>query len=246
MSYYEATPRQKQFIRNLGGKVPSGLTKDEASALIDSLLLDEIDSGKTYPCPYCKVKFGPRPSRDSQCPNCKEKIVSLLGKLYTEEQAKAAANKEWLRECQQDNKTNVREDAKDEREFQQEFDETHLLGYIIRIGPHCNHVRDRNGLMVLLNDALHNPNWLPPYEGCDCDSCECDYEPVSEGQVPPGTRIVVPDAPAATSIKVTRRSQQSNKSTSCAAVALAFLCVALVGMFLVIALFVAVALLGTK
>jgi hypothetical protein len=100
-----ATKRQKQFLRALGHKSFDGLTKDRASTVIDELLKAEKESGKTFPCPYCKKRFGPRPKRTKKCPSCKQTIVHLSGKFYTQEKVEELNQKEWLQDTRKDTRT---------------------------------------------------------------------------------------------------------------------------------------------
>ena len=82
-----ATAKQKQFLKRLGyAGDPKSLAKEHASQQIDILLKQERESGKQFPCPYCKAKFGPRPKRRKKCPHCGKSIVHLVGKFYTEQQ----------------------------------------------------------------------------------------------------------------------------------------------------------------
>lgn len=183
------TQRQKQFLRALGHKEFDKLTKESASTLIDRLLDEERASGKTFPCPYCKQKFGPRPKRTKKCPNCGNTIVHLSGRFYTADKLEEMNQKEWFKDSRADNKTNVREDWKDERQFRKEFGEAYTVGYLIKVGSACSSTADLNGTLVLIEDAHNAIELLPPYESCRHDTCECEYEPVSAHEVPKGTRV---------------------------------------------------------
>jgi hypothetical protein len=112
-----ATSRQMQYLRQLGYKGGDKLTKQQASQLIDRLLADEKASGKTFPCPYCKAKFGPRPKREKKCPSCGNTIIHLSGKFYTQSDADAKYQKDWLKESRQDVKREVADEWKDERKY---------------------------------------------------------------------------------------------------------------------------------
>jgi ribosomal protein L37AE/L43A len=107
----DATSRQKQFLRALGHKDVGKLTKEQASKLIDELLAAEKASGKTFHCPYCKSRFGPRPKRQAKCPKCGKTIIQLSGKFYTEDQADAKFQNDWLKDSRQDVKSEVVEEC---------------------------------------------------------------------------------------------------------------------------------------
>ncbi len=155
----DATKRQKQFLRQLGHKSFDGLTKERASALIDELLKAEKVSGKIFPCPYCKKRFGPRPRRTKKRPSCGQSIIHLTGKFYTEEKADELYQKEWLKDARKDNRENVRDDWRDERSFRKDFDEVHTVGYIIQVGPACTSSQHLNGLLVMIEDANDTPEF---------------------------------------------------------------------------------------
>jgi len=185
----DPTKRQKQFLRQLSHKSLDGLTKERASTLIDELLQAEKASGKTFPCPYCKKRFGPRPRRTKKCPSCGQTIIHLSGKFYTEDKVDELNQKEWLKDSHKDNRDNVKDDWKEERSFRKEFDEVHTVGYIIKVGPACQSSQHLHGLLVTIEDANDTPDLLPPFDECGHDTCECDYEPVSPNEVPKGTKI---------------------------------------------------------
>jgi hypothetical protein len=185
----DATNRQKQFLRQLGHKSFDSLSKEGASTLIDELLKAEKASGKTFPCPYCKKQFGPRPRRTKKCPSCNQTIIHLSGKFYTEDMADELNQKEWLNESRKDNRDNVKDDWKEERSFRKEFGEVLTVGYIIKVGPECITSQHLNGLLVTIEDAYDSPDLLPPFDACRHETCECDYEPVSPNEVPKGTKI---------------------------------------------------------
>ena len=91
-----ATKRQNQFLRQLGRKSCDGLTKTRASELIDQILQAEKAAGKTFPCPYCKKRSGPRPSRTKRCQSCGRTIIYLSCKFYTEDNIDELRRTEWL------------------------------------------------------------------------------------------------------------------------------------------------------
>lgn len=183
------TTRQKQFLRALGHKDVANLTKEQASQLIDRLLEAEKLSNKTFPCPYCRTPFGPRPKRSRKCPHCAQTIYHICGKFLTEPQLADLDQKEWFKEERDNVKANIRDDWKDEQEFRHEFKEKHTVGYLLTIGPNCQHAFHLQGLLVVLEDAKANPDLLPPYDGCLHNACECEYEPVSAAEVPRRTRV---------------------------------------------------------
>lgn len=184
-----ATSRQMQFLRQLGYKDGQKLTKQQASQLIDKLLAEEKASGKTFPCPYCKAKFGPRPKREKKCPSCGNAIIHLSGKFYTQEQADTKYQKDWLKDSRQDAKREVSDEWKEERKYRKEFGEPLIVGYSITAGPNCPHANHLQGLLVLVEDAYDNPDLLPPFEECRHDHCECEFTTVMADEVKKGTRV---------------------------------------------------------
>lgn len=185
----KATTRQKQFLRALGHSDVDRLTIADASTLIERLLAEEKASGKTFPCPYCKRKFGPRPKRTKTCPSCKKKIIHLSGRFYTEDKVDEMNQKEWIKESRQANRADVREHWQDEKAIRKKFREQHTVGYLLRIGPNCTAASHLNGLLVLIEDAAKCIELLPPFDECREDTCECEYDPVSAHEVPRKTRI---------------------------------------------------------
>lgn len=105
--------------------------------------------------------------------------------------------REWLFDCLQENKRMVLDEVADDyrsrdMEIQQggrAFIDLRLAGWIITIGRTCTG-KHLDGLLVRVQDALLDPELLPPYDTCDRDTCECEFNPVSLGDVPPGTRFV--------------------------------------------------------
>lgn len=183
------TTRQKQYLRQLGQKAVEGLSKEQASELIEQVLEKEKISGRQFPRPYCKQEFGPRPKRTKKCPHCGKTIYHICGKFLTESQVGDLNQKEWFKEERENVKENVRADWREEQEFQREFKEKHTIGYLLRIGPNCPHAAHLNGLLVMLEDAKANADLLPPYNECQHDTCKCEYKPVSAHEVPRGTRV---------------------------------------------------------
>jgi hypothetical protein len=185
----QATTRQKQYLRQLGQKEVQGLTKEQASDLIDRLIEEEKRSGRQFPCPYCKQKFGPRPKRTKKCPHCGKTIYHICGKFLTESQVGNLNQNEWFNEERENVKESIRDDWREEQKFRKDFKEKLWVGYLLRIGPNCPHAAHLNGLLVLAEDAKANPDLLPPYDECRHDTCECEYELVSAHEVPRGTRV---------------------------------------------------------
>lgn len=189
MSSNPATTRQKQYLRQLAHKEVDRLTKDQASELIERLFEEERRSGRQFPCPYCKQRFGPRPKRTKKCPNCGKTIYHICGKFLTQSQVGDLNQKEWFKEERENVKENIRDDWRDEQEFRREFKEKHTVGYLLKVGRNCPHAAHLNGLLVTLEDAKANPHLLPPYDQCRHETCECEYEPVSSHELPRATRV---------------------------------------------------------
>lgn len=218
-----ATPRQKQFLRQLGYKDAAKVSKQHASQLIDKLLAEEKASGKTFPCPYCKAKFGPRPKREKKCPSCGNTIIHLSGKFYTHEQADTRYQADWMKETRQDVKFEVKEEWKEERQFRREFGEPMVVGYTIKAGANCAHAKHLDGLSVLIEDAFDNLDLLPPFDQCRHDTCNCDYTPARHGEVQGGTRVAQFSDPTVQAKLTTRKTstvgiEHRKKSTGCASV----------------------------
>lgn len=184
-----ATKRQKEFLRRLGYKDVATVSKVQASQLIDQLLAEEQASGKSFPCPYCKKKFGPRPKRRTKCSSCGNTIIHLSGKFYTERQADELVQSDWLKEARRDRVSEVKEDWREEKRARKEFGEPMTVGYMVKAGPACPHAKPFEGLLVLLEDAYDTPDLLPPYNECHHDTCKCDFDPIMAGEVPKGTRV---------------------------------------------------------
>ncbi|MFW6119232.1 MAG: hypothetical protein ACOC7S_02760 [Planctomycetota bacterium] len=183
-----ATTRQKQFLRRLGHKDVKNLTVSQASNLIDALLEQEKKAGKKFPCPYCGGEFGPRPKRRKKCPHCGQTIYHITGKFYTAEQKDQLDQKEWFQERRREVRQDIRDDWREEKRFRKDGG-AFWVGYLLRIGQHCTHAKASDGLVVLLEDAQAHPDMLPPYEECRHDSCECEYELVTRGDVPKGAHV---------------------------------------------------------
>lgn len=223
-----ATSRQMQFLRQLGYMDGQKLTKQQASQLIDKLLAEEKASGKTFPCPYCKAKFGPRPKREKKCPSCGKTIIHLSGKFYTQEQADSKFQKDWLKESRQGTKREVSDDWKEERKYRKEFGEPLIVGYSITAGPECPHAKRLEGLIVLIEDAYDNPDLLPPFEECKHDLCECEFSAVMHGEVKKGTRVAEFSDPAMQAKLTTRKTssvgiEKQKKSAGCLSVVIVVL-----------------------
>jgi hypothetical protein len=212
-----------QFLRQLGHKGGDKLTKQQASQLIDKLLAEEKASGKTFPCPYCKAKFGPRPKREKKCPSCGNTIIHLSGKFYTQSEADSKYQKDWLKESRQDVKEEVREEWKEERQFRKEFGEPMIVGYSINAGPSCPHAKHLEGLLVLIEDAYDNPDLLPPFDECKHDTCECEYTTVMADEVNKGMQVAEFRDPAMQAKLTTRKKspvgiESRKKSVGCLSV----------------------------
>ena len=104
--------------------------------------------------------------------------------------------KDWLKEQRADIKSEVKDDWKDEKSFRREFQDVGTVGYLINVGDDCKHVSHLNGLLVLIEDAYDYTGFLPPYDGCHHDTCECEYDAVSPSDVNKSTRIAEADDPA--------------------------------------------------
>lgn len=214
-----ATTRQTQFLRQLGHKDVASLSKQQASQLIDKLLAEEKASGKTFRCPYCKAQFGPRPRRKVECKSCGNTIVHLSGKFYTEEQADKLYQKDWLKDTRKDRSADVKDDWREERQYRKEFGETETVGYMVQAGPNCPHAKSMEGLLVLIEDANDTPDFLPPYDECRHDSCECEYTSVSASEVRRGARIAEWSDPAQRAKLKTRKNSPvsvQQKKAGCA------------------------------
>ena len=207
----QVTSRQKEFLRALGHRDFSNLSKGDASSLIDKLLDDEKASGRTFPCPYCKHKFGPRPRRTKKCPNCGQKIIHLSGKFYTADKADEKYQKDWMKEQRLEMKELVREDWREEKSFRKEFDEPMFAGYIVHVGQECSADVDFKNLIVLLEDAYDAPEVLPPFDTCRHDACECEVElELNDSITSPHVKIVdIIDPDLASKLKTRANSPQS-------------------------------------
>ena len=188
----ESTWRQRKFLKNLGFADGAKLTKRDASAMIDRLIQEREKAGATVPCPYCKRPVSPK---DRKCSHCGKPIYNICGKLYTEvgfkkQEALDAQRdeREWLKESRRDVREQVKEDWRDEQQYRREFHETDNVGYLLRIGPHCD-AAHLNGLLVMIEDAKADPGLLPPYDECREATCECEFELVSTEEVPKGTMV---------------------------------------------------------
>lgn len=225
-----ATSRQKQFLRQLGHKDVSKLTKQQASKLIDKLLAKEKASGKTFPCPYCKKRFGPRPKRTKNCPACGKKIIHLSGRFFTEQQADERYQKDWLKESLQEARQQVRDDWKEEKSFRREFKEPLFVGYKVKAGPACPHTKKLEGVLVLIEDAYDMPDMLPPYEECKHDSCECEFEAVMANEVKRGTRVAEFEDPKVQAKLTTHKTSpvSTQKKSGCLGVVLSLIVVMVV------------------
>ena len=56
-----------------------------------------------------------------------------------------------------------------------------VKGFVIHVGNACRHAAHLNDTFVPLDMAFRNPSLLPPYQGCDFETCDCYFEQVLEG-----------------------------------------------------------------
>ena len=216
-----ATTKQKDFLRQLGHKDVSSLTVGEASQLIDKLLTDEKASGKTFPCPYCKARFSPRPKHQKKCPSCGQTIIHKAGRFLTQQKFDEQQQKEWLKETRRDVRESVRDDWREEKKIRREFGEAHYAGFVVKAGPNCPHAKHLENLLVLIEDANDTPELLPPYDECREESCECEYEPVTPAEVKKLKLRIAEwgDSKAQAKLKTRHESPQSSlvkaKSSGC-------------------------------
>lgn len=196
----KATRKQIEYLRNLGYQGAENLDKMDASAKIDELLAKEKLQGVVLKCPFCKGEIRKRPKLSGTCPHCDRKFLHRRGKLYKPEvwyeRAQKEDQREWLKETKAYRRETIQEALREQRQFESEMRRSggiaradEAAGFIIRIGPNCHHIRHLDGLLVLVDDAKRDPDLLPPYEECCCDTCECDFDFVTKGEVPRGTRI---------------------------------------------------------
>jgi hypothetical protein len=68
--------------------------------------------------------------------------------------------------------------------------EGRLVGWLIRPGEDCQHVQHLDGLLLPLHYAIGNSDFLPPYDSCREDTCGCELEPVTGGEVGPWMYVV--------------------------------------------------------
>jgi hypothetical protein len=174
----KATKHQLQFLKELGAQNVGGISKEEATKLIDKLLAEEYASGKNFKCPSCKSEFSPRPKRRTVCKECGNAIVHLSGRFYTEEKADEKCQRDWLSECRTDNRDAVREEWSYEKFLRKERNGPDEFGYRIKICPACTSAYKFNGVLVPFEVVVEHVNLLPPYETCDRHTCECEYETV--------------------------------------------------------------------
>jgi hypothetical protein len=174
----QATDFQKEFLQALGcsKRRMSTLSKQDASTLIDQLLASEKAAKKTFPCPYCGAPFGPRPKRSKTCPSCRQRIVHFSGHFYTEAQADDRQRHFIL--------ASVQADWKEERKTRRELGEPFHIGYTIHIEPSCPDSQHHHGTFVDMQDALKNPELLPPYKTCRRSRCACYIEDATEYDIP--------------------------------------------------------------
>ena len=91
-------------------------------------------------------------------------------------------------------------------QHRKESGEPFIVGYLIKAGPSCPHAKHREGLLVLLEDAIDTPKLLPPYDECRHDTCECEYTPVRANEVPKKMRVAVSTDPTIQAKQKTRRT----------------------------------------
>lgn len=83
--------------------------------------------------------------------------------------------KDWEHKSRQSTKRRVSEAWSDERKYRKEFVNPLILGYRITAGKNCPHAKPYDGSTFLIEDVYDEPDLLPPYEGCEYDTCECEY-----------------------------------------------------------------------
>lgn len=198
---YEATIKQKEFLRVLGQKKFAGMTKKSASELIDQLLAVERASGKEFSCPYCKATFFPRPKgRKKRCKSCSQMIIQICGQFYTEKKAIERDQKIWEKEERYIILSDVRDNWHDEKELRREGCKSNT-GIRISVGANCPHASFLDNKLVSLEEAyVGKAKMLPPFPGCRYDSCECevdfewdnssaDVEPIHDLEIVSASRV---------------------------------------------------------
>ncbi len=174
----KAISRQKQFLKQLGHTADDQLTKEQASKLIDQLLATEKASGKTFPCPYCKKPFGPRPKRSATCPACKGKIIHMSGKFYTEEKAGALIQKDLFKEMCSSVKEEVREEWKDEKDIRKQYGDTHFVGYCCKLVQNAPIQSISMGCSFTSKMPLMRPNYYHPTKHADLTAANASIGPL--------------------------------------------------------------------
>ncbi len=160
------------FLERLKHPGPMPKTKAEASTLIDHILVVHKDKKER--------KKNPR-----------------AGSQHEKEWQRQhdRAQKAWIRECRQDVRAQIREDQQGQRQLQRDLRrcgslnrEDLFAGWLVHIGPHCD-AKELDGLLITVEDGEQDLDFFPPYDGCKYETCECEVEPVTVGEVPKGTRI---------------------------------------------------------
>lgn len=133
--------------------------------------------------------------------------------------------REWVKLVKADFLEGARDDLKMNRQHRREFGEDLWVGQMVRVGRYCHQAKHLNGLLVRLEDAVKRREVLPPYEGCQEETCECTIEAVTAREVPRGTRYVdFPERPAGTA----GRPRRAKKSSKAGLYAVAFFALAIV------------------
>jgi hypothetical protein len=81
----------------------------------------------------------------------------------------------WEETSRKGTKHHVNDDWVEEQKYRTECGQPLIVGYRITTGKNCPQAKPFDGSTFLIEDAYDAPDLLPPYGGCNYDTCKCEY-----------------------------------------------------------------------
>lgn len=124
----------------------------------------EPNQNETITCPYCENILEAKPKRSKKCPFCKNRIAVYKGVLYQE--------KELFRKLREERHQASREHIHWLIKRDCAFIEIEFIE-IYGTSNGCSFCAKMSGKKIPIEEAIKNPNLLPPFESCQDAFCRC-------------------------------------------------------------------------